>query len=112
MGNAIAKKFNVSEDHSASAGHLQLWKIRNATSKDNKGGKVSLWTFDKTELASAHSGPITDKTVQEQIFQIMKKDMTTLKDMKSSNILQMFEVINRINKEKLHTAPYCFSFPL
>ena len=28
MGNAIAKKFdNVPKDHTATAGHLQLWKI-------------------------------------------------------------------------------------
>ena len=91
MGNAIAKKFNADEAHSASAGHMQLWKIRNATTKD-KNAKVSLWTFDKTELATAKTGPVTDKAVLEQIFQIMKKDMNALKEMKSSNVLQLFEV--------------------
>ena len=91
MGNAIAKKLDVGKEHNASAGHLQLWKIWSATTKDN-GSAVSMWTFDKSELAKNKSNPITDKAVAEQLLQIMKKDLSVIKESKTSNIVRYFEV--------------------
>ncbi|RYH30485.1 hypothetical protein EON65_04945 [archaeon] len=74
MGNSVTKKFDVPKEHTATAGHLQLWKIWPGKSKDASGTPVSIWTFDKSELAKkkAPSGvtPYTDKAVVEQIYQI------------------------------------------
>ncbi len=88
MGNAIEKKYDVPKEYTATAGHLQLWKIWPGKSKDSTGRLVSIWAFDKGELLnkkkdgmkSALSNLSIDKTVVEQIYQIMKKDMAVTKE--------------------------------
>ena len=79
MGNAIAKKFDVPKEHTASAGHHQLWKIWPGKNKET-GEQVSIWAFDKADLSKRKNNPVTDKTVLEQIFQIMRKDFMLIKD--------------------------------
>ena len=90
MGNSIAKKFDIPKDHTASAGHCQLWKIWPATSKQS-GKEVSVWVFDKADLAK-RKVPITDKTVLEQLHQIMRKDLLAMRDLACSNIMLSQEV--------------------
>ena len=76
MGNAIAKKFdNVPKDHTATAGHLQLWKIWPGTVKEANislgtqiGDEISIWSYDKSELSKKKSNPTTDKAILEQVF--------------------------------------------
>lgn len=82
MGNAVAKKFDVPKEHTATAGHLQLWQIWPGKSKDATGQLVSIWTFDKSEYAKRKTtyGTTLDKNVVEQVFQIMKKDLAVMKE--------------------------------
>lgn len=97
MGNSVTKKFDVPKENTATAGHLQLWKIWPGKSKDG-GQSVSIWVFDKAELAKRKSplgaSPFADKAIVEQTYQIMKKDMGVIKDMHPSNsVLNCIEVI-------------------
>ena len=102
MGNAIEKKYDVPKDYTATAGHLQLWKIWPGKSKDASGKLVSIWAFDKTELLSGSKGKDgkislnniqADKAVVEQIYQIMKKDLAVMKDSQAcSSLISTFEV--------------------
>lgn len=101
MGNAIAKKYDASKDYTATTGHCKLFKCYSAKSKENLQD-VSIWVFDKTELGKAKYNAITDKSIQEQIYQIMKKDMNLLKEISSSqtsgsNILHYIEAIEESN---------------
>jgi hypothetical protein len=91
MGNSIAKKFDIPEENTATAGHCQLWKIWPGTNKTTKKA-VSVWVFDKGDLSKRKFNPVTDKTHLEQIHSIMRKDMQTLKDLSSTNIVQVLEV--------------------
>eukprot|EP00981_Chlorochromonas_danica_P003586 scaffold662_cov281-Ochromonas_danica.AAC.1 len=98
MGNSVTKKFDVPKEHTATAGHLQLWKIWPGKSKDSSGQAVSIWVFDKAELpkrkTTTGTTPYTDKVVVEQIYQIMRKDMMTIKEMHpSASVLNSLEVI-------------------
>lgn len=93
MGNAIAKKFNLPKEHTATAGHVCNWKIWPGKSKDNAGQLVSIWAFDKSDLTKRKLNPVADKAIVEQVFQIMKRDFTVIKDSKAcSNIVQILEV--------------------
>jgi hypothetical protein len=91
MGNAIAKKFDVPKEHSATAGHCQLYKIWQGKKKETLSD-VSVWTFDKSDLAK-RKHPITDKAVQEQVIQLMRKDLAALKDCTCEGIIQIIEVV-------------------
>lgn len=92
MGNAIAKKFDVPKEHSASAGHHQLWKIWPGKNKET-GELVSIWAFDKADLTKRKINPISDKAVLEQIFQVMKKDFAIIKESTvCSSIIRYIEV--------------------
>lgn len=63
-------------------------------SKDSSGNLVSIWAFDKTDVMKRKQNPITDKTILEQLFQIMKKDFNLIKDSKTcSQIIQCLEVL-------------------
>jgi SCY1-like protein 2 len=93
MGNSVAKKFDIPKEHTASAGHLRLWKIWPGKAKEsNKAGNtvagqlVSVWTFDKSELLKQNDkkGSGMDKNVVEQIYQIMKRDLAVMKDSQAS----------------------------
>jgi hypothetical protein len=93
MGNAIAKKFNLPKEHTATAGHVSNWKIWPGKSKDAGGQLVSIWAFDKTDLTKRKLNPVTDKTIVEQVFQIMKRDFHVMKDSKAcSSVVQIIEV--------------------
>lgn len=92
MGNAIAKKFNLPTQHTATAGHVNNWKIWPGKSKDG-GQLVSIWAFDKTDLTKRKLNPVADKAIVEQVFQIMKRDFGVIKESKAcSNIIQIIEV--------------------
>ena len=97
MGNSVTKKFDVPKEHTATAGHQCLWKIWPGKSKDASGANVSIWAFDKTELAKkktpSGATPYTDKAIVEQVYQIMRKDMMGIKEMHPSNsVLNLNEV--------------------
>lgn len=92
MGNSITKKFDVPKDHCATAGHHQFWKIWHGKSKET-GEHVSIWAFDKADLSKRKVNPITDKAVLEQIFQVMKRDFTAIKDASScASVVRYIEV--------------------
>lgn len=99
MGNSIQKKFDVPKEHTASAGHLRLWKIWPGKAKDNTGPNagqlVSIWTFDKNELLKKKdkNDKALDKNVVEQLYQIMKKDLAVIKESQGSpNLISSIEV--------------------
>lgn len=92
MGNAIASRFNLPKEHTATAGHVSNWKIWPGKSKES-GQLVSIWAFDKTDLSKRKPNPVVDKVLIEQVFQIMKKDFYVIKDSKvCSSIIQCLEV--------------------
>lgn len=129
MGNEVSKKYNLSEEHNATAGHCQLWKIYpgyvsktwfgsyssyiyvppssaliahpfivtdvQVMNKDKvTTTDISVWIFTRDGLAKREPVPITDKSTQEQLMQIMKKDMSCMKekDMQHHGIIKIFEV--------------------
>ena len=57
---------------------------------------MSIWTFDKAELTKKDrpGGPITDKSIVEDIFKIMQKDMQLLEKCQGIGILKVIEVID------------------
>jgi hypothetical protein len=91
MGNAIAKKFDSPKDYSATAGHCGLYKIwegkKQETSED-----ISVWTFDKGDLAKRKSNPLDNKALQEQVLQLIRRDFTCLKECNCGGIIQILEV--------------------
>lgn len=91
MGNAIAKKFDTPKDYSATAGHCGLYKIWHGKKKETSED-ISIWTFDKSDLAKRKNGPVNDKALQEQVHQLMRKDLTCLKDCNCEGIMQIIEV--------------------
>lgn len=93
MGNAIAKKFDVPKEHTATAGHCDLWKIYPGVKKgSNPAEEVSVWTLQKEDLAKRKPAPIQDKALAEQVFQIMRRDMLALKEADCGNIIKVYEV--------------------
>lgn len=102
MGNNIAKKYDVPKEHTATAGHLGMWKIWPGKSKDS-GNLCSIWVFDRNELAKTKK-PATalttalngDKTTTEMLYQIMKKDLQVIKESQAcQHLISPLEV--RIN---------------
>jgi hypothetical protein len=96
MGNEITKKYELPEEHNATAGLGQLWKIFPGykMTKDGQKREISVWIMTKESLAKKDPIPITDKNVVEQVFQIMKKDILTMKDMQHNGIIKVIEVSN------------------
>jgi hypothetical protein len=90
MGNAIAKSYDVPKDYNATAGHCSLYKIWHGKKKGSSED-VSVWTFDKSDLSKRKS-PVNDKAVQEQVLQLMRKDITCLKECNCEGIIQIIEV--------------------
>lgn len=87
MGNSVTKKFDVPKDHTGTAGHLSQWRIWPGKSKDSSGALVSIWVFDRNELAKTRKPPTPltnaingDKTTTEMIYQIMKKDLQVMRE--------------------------------
>lgn len=99
MGNEITKKYELPEHHNATAGHGQLWKIFPGVkmTKDGQKRGVSVWIMTKESLSRREPVPITDKNTVEQVFQIMKKDILTMKDMQHNGIVKVIEVFFRHN---------------
>ena len=50
MGNAVAKKYELSTSHSASAGLCRLFKIYHGKHKDT-GEDVSVWNLSKGKIS-------------------------------------------------------------
>jgi hypothetical protein len=97
MGNEISKKYNLKEEHNATAGFNGLWKIYpgHVTNKDKvTTTDISVWIFMRDGLAKREPVPITDKSAQEQLMQIMKKDMSAMKEkeMQHRGIVRVLEV--------------------
>ena len=96
MGNSAISR-NVkecAECHSATAGHLQLWQIRSGISvKTNEN--VSVWTFDKKDFNNDQrkGGAITDRAHQEQIYEVMMKDMKGMQDSACAGVVQVTEIL-------------------
>ena len=112
MGNSIQKKFDVPKDHTASAGHLRLWKIWPGKAKEGSGNSagqsVSIWTFDKNELLKKKdkNDKGLDKNVVEQIYQIMKKDLTVIKESQGCpHLISSIEV--RVMTKYRQMSYYC-----
>ena len=95
MGNALAKRFDVSRDYAATAGHCGLYKIWHGRKKGapQDSDELSIWTFSRDELAKMKRNPVTDKTVQEQIAQLMRKDLIALKECNIDGIIEITEII-------------------
>ena len=118
MGNALAKKFDIGKDYGATgkntpilllpspspylvsclhhvAGHLGSWKIWHGRKKGSAPDdeEISIWTFSRDDLAKLKRNPVTDKTVQEQISQLMRKDLIALKDCTIDGIIEVTEVV-------------------
>jgi hypothetical protein len=91
MGNAITKKVDLGKEFEATAGFDQLWQIWSGRNKED-GSEVSIWTFDKVELGKRQQAPITDKSVQEQLYMIMKKDFQAMREIESANFIRVLEV--------------------
>ena len=103
MGNSLDKKFDLPKENTATAGHCQLWKIWPGTNKATRK-EVSVWMFDKGDLPKRRFSPITDKSMIEQIHQIMRKDMMALKEFQSSNIIQILEVHSKYTRLVLYIS--------
>ena len=91
MGNAIAKKFDSPKDYSATAGHCGLYKIWEGK-KQETSEEISVWTFDKGDLAKRKSNPLDNKALQEQVLQLIRRDFTCLKECNCGGIIQILEV--------------------
>ena len=100
------KKCELPEEPNATAGLGQLWKIFPGVkmTKDGVKKEVSVWILTKESLSKRDPIPITDKNIVEQVFQIMKKDLLTMKDMSHGGIVKVFEVRNY-----LHSLIFPFS---
>ena len=115
MGNEVSKKYNLSEEHNATAGHCQLWKIYPGfvTNKDKvTTTDISVWLFMRDGLAKREPVAVTDKSTQEQLMQIMKKDMAAMKekDMQHHGIVKVLEVRPHVSPPTLcHQRTHIFS---
>ena len=92
MGNTIAKKYDLPTQHSASAGLCKLFKIYHGTNKENQA-EISVWNLSKDDLLK-RVPPIKDKSVQEQLYAIIRKDINSIKDNPAdcSGLLRAIEV--------------------
>jgi hypothetical protein len=93
MGNEITKKYELPTEHIATAGLLGLWKIYPGIkmTKDLVKKDVSVWILNRENL-SQRQPPITEKNVIEQIFQVMRKDVLTMKELQHNGIVKVIEV--------------------
>lgn len=86
MGNSIAKKYSLSATHSATAGHLRLWKIYNGSRKDDI---LSVWTFDREALSSRG----LDTGEQEQALRIMRSDVAAMRLFECDGLIKATDVL-------------------
>lgn len=92
MGNTITKSYDLPKDFSATAGHCCLYKIWQGRKKET-AEEVSVWTFEKSDLSKRKSNPVNDKALQEQVLQLMRKDLACLKECNCEGIIQIIEVL-------------------
>ena len=89
MGTNVQTRFDIPQEHIATAGHSQLWKIWPGKNKET-GQFVSIWVFDKNEFKN---DGLYDDVMIEEIYQIMKNDLNVIKESQScSNLISAVEV--------------------
>ena len=95
MGASLATKFDIGRDHSATAGHCGLWKVWHGRRKGAapESDEISIWAFSRDDVVKLKRNPVTDKTVQEQVVQLMRKDMLALKECSIEGIVEVTEVV-------------------
>jgi hypothetical protein len=93
MGNAIAKKYDMPDQHTASAGLAQLWRLYPATQRET-GREVPLWVYQKDDLGKEEQMR-PDKSTTDNVFLTMRKDMITMRDLKdeSNGVVKCLKVI-------------------
>ena len=104
MGNALAKKFDIGKDYGATGKNTPILLLPSpspylvsclhhvaGSAPDDE--EISIWTFSRDDLAKLKRNPVTDKTVQEQISQLMRKDLIALKDCTIDGIIEVTEVV-------------------
>ena len=85
MGNSLAKRYNLSPSHVASAGHLNLWKIY---SGDRAGREVSVWVFERESLQALGM----DRSQEELILRIMRADLLAMSSCECEGLIRALEV--------------------
>ena len=85
MGNSLAKKYNLSSNHAATAGHLNLWRIHNG---DRGGKEVSVWVFEREGLQSLG----IDRSQEELILRIMRADLLAMSSFECEGLVRAYEV--------------------
>ena len=83
MGNAITRKYDIDETHCANAGLSGCWKIYKGKTKDEIPKEISVWICSKDEVGKRTPAP--DRSTLDQLFQVMRKDVMTMKDMPANN---------------------------
>ncbi|CAM9499839.1 unnamed protein product, partial [Phaeothamnion confervicola] len=86
MGNEIAKKYAMQEEVFATGGHACLWRIYSATNKET-GEQVSVFVFRKEEQMRD-----LEKALREQVLQILRREIQTLKLFKHPGVLRLVEI--------------------
>ncbi|MCQ2817137.1 MAG: protein kinase, partial [archaeon] len=84
MGSQFSSKYNIEKEPFLTAGHLKLWKIYRAISKEN-GEKVCLFSFDKSQIKSY------SKSEKEIILELLRNEAKNLIKYKHPNILSIVE---------------------
>lgn len=93
MGNEIGKKYTIPETHTGTAGHCQLYKLFPVSPKEGRREELTLWLMQKDDLVNRPVGAITDKTTLERLYQVMRKDISLLKDMNHNGIVKIIDVL-------------------
>lgn len=93
MGNDLGKKYDIPDQHNATAGLNQLWRLYPVRAKEGPPEDLTLWLIEKDELSNRKNSPITDKTTLERIFQATRTDVNTAKDMDHSGIVRVVDVL-------------------
>jgi SCY1-like protein 2 len=94
MGNELGKKYDIPQNHTATAGLCQLFKLYPVTPKEGSvTDELTLWLMQKDDLTMRATNPITDKTTLERIFQVMRKDINAAKDMSHSGLVKVIDVL-------------------
>lgn len=85
MGNSLARKYNLSPSHVATAGHLNLWKIY---SGDRGGKEISVWVFERESLQTLGMG----RSQEELILRIMRADLLAMTAVECEGLIRATEV--------------------
>ena len=85
MGNSLARKYNLSPHHSATAGHLNLWRIYNG---ERAGREVSIWVFERDSLQALG----IDRNQEELLVRIMRTDVQAMSSYECEGLIRAVEV--------------------